>query len=52
LTRCHLGGTAFPEQGMPVLSPYYLEIGELAGLNFGTGSARIDLELDTMDWAC
>lgn len=49
----HLGGTAFPVQAMPEgLTPYYLEIDEIAGLNFGSGSCQIDLESDTFDWAC
>ncbi len=49
----NLGGTAFPVQAMPEgLTPYYLEIDEIAGLNFGSGSCQIDLESDTFDWAC
>lgn len=50
----HLGGTAFPVQGMPDgLTPWYLELEEISGLNFGgDGNAQIDLESDTFDWAC
>jgi hypothetical protein len=49
----HLGGTAFPVQGMPDgLTPWYLELEEISGLNFGGGNAQIDLESDTFDWAC
>lgn len=52
--RCHLGGTAFPVQGVPSgLTPWYLEIEEISGLNLGGGgNAQIDLESDTFDWAC
>lgn len=52
--RCHLGGTSFPVQAMPEgLTPWYLELEEIAGLNFGgDGNAQIDLESDTFDWAC
>lgn len=49
----HLGGTAFPIQALPDgLTPWYLEIDEFGPLNFGGGSAQIDLESDTFDWAC
>ncbi|MFC8191585.1 hypothetical protein ACFUMH_07970 [Cellulomonas sp. NPDC057328] len=49
----HLGGTAMPVQSLPEgLTPFFLEIDELPGLNFGGGSAQIDLESDTFDWAC
>lgn len=34
------------------LTPYYLELEDFAGLNFGTGAAQLDLESDTFDWAC
>ncbi|MEV6276424.1 hypothetical protein [Nocardia sp. NPDC051832] len=51
--RSHLGGTAFPVQNTPDdLTPYYLEIEEMSGLNFGCGNARIDLESDVFDWSC
>lgn len=51
--RCHLGGTTFPVQGLPEdLTPYYLELEELPGLNFGGGNAQLDLESETFDWAC
>ncbi|WP_051209029.1 hypothetical protein [Propionicicella superfundia] len=54
LAPCHLGGTCFPTQWMPEgLTPWYLELVELPGLNFGgDGSAQIDLESDVFDWAC
>ncbi|KQQ81461.1 hypothetical protein ASF64_12245 [Arthrobacter sp. Leaf137] len=50
----HLGGTAFPIQAMPQgLTPWYLELEEISGLNFGGGgNAQFDLESDTFDWAC
>jgi hypothetical protein len=50
----HLGGTAFPIQAMPEgLTPWYLELEEISGLNFGGGgNAQFDLESDTFDWAC
>jgi hypothetical protein len=50
----HLGGTAFPVQAMPDgLTPWYLELEEISGLNFGGGgNAQFDLESDTFDWAC
>lgn len=51
--RDHLGGTAFPVQALPDgLTPYYLELNELPGLNFGGGNAQIDLESGVFDWAC
>jgi hypothetical protein len=51
--RCHLGGTVFHIQALPEgLTPWYLELTELPGLNFGGGNAQIDLESDTFDWAC
>lgn len=50
----HLGGTTFHVQGLPEgLTPWYLELEEIVGLNFGgDGNAQIDLESDTFDWAC
>ncbi|MCQ9389453.1 hypothetical protein NQ038_12465 [Brevibacterium sp. 50QC2O2] len=49
----HLGGTSLPVQGMPEgLSPWYVEFNEFGGLNFGGGSAQLDLETETFDWAC
>ena len=52
--RSHLGGTAFPIQAMPEgLTPWYLELEEISGLNFGGGgNAQFDLESDAFDWAC
>ncbi|MFE3546984.1 hypothetical protein ACFXK0_28815 [Nocardia sp. NPDC059177] len=51
--RCHLGGTAFPVQALPEgLTAYYLEIEEIAGMNFGGGNAQLDLESGIFDWAC
>lgn len=51
--RCHLGGTTFCVQAMPQgLTPFYLELEEFGGLNFGGGTAQIDLVSDTFDWAC
>lgn len=53
-TRTHLGGTCFPVQSLPEgLTPYYLELQEISGLNFGGGGvAQIDLESGVFDWAC
>lgn len=50
----HLGGTSFPVQELPEgLTAFYLELEEMGGLNFGgDGSAQIDLQSDTFDWAC
>lgn len=49
----HLGGTAFPYHALPEgLTPYYLEFWEFGGLNFGGGSAQLDLESEVFDWAC
>lgn len=51
--RCHLGGTTFCYQAIPAgLTPFYLELTEFGGLNFGTGNAQIDLDSDVFDWAC
>lgn len=51
--RSHLGGTSFCVQALPEgLTPYYLELEELPGLNFGGGNAQIDLESEIFDWAC
>lgn len=52
--KSHLGGTAFPVQAMPQgLTPWYLELEEISGLNFGgDGNAQFDLESDIFDWAC
>lgn len=53
LAEGHLGGTAFPYQGMPEgLTPYYLEFWDFGELNFGGGLCQLDLESDTFDWAC
>ncbi|AEE44603.1 hypothetical protein [Cellulomonas fimi] len=53
LAPSHLGGTAFPIQALqPGFTPYYLELDELPGMNFGSGSAQVDLESDAFDWAC
>lgn len=50
----HLGGTAFPVQGVPEgLTPYYLELAELPGMNLGgDGNCQLDLESGVFDWAC
>lgn len=52
--KSHLGGTAFPVQGVPKgLTPWYLELEEISGLNFGgDGNAQIDLESEMFGWAC
>ena len=44
---------AFPLQALPEgLTPYYLEIEEISGMNFGGGNAQLDLESGVFDWAC
>lgn len=49
----HIGGTAFPAQGMPDgLTSFYLEFWDFEELNFGGGLCQLDLESDTFDWAC
>lgn len=51
--RCHLGGTAMPIQAMPEgLTPYFLELEELPGMNLGGGNLQLDLESGAFDWAC
>lgn len=51
--RCHLGGTAFPEQALPEgLTPTYLELPEFEPMNLGSGVLQLDLASDTFDWAC
>lgn len=50
--RTHLGGTALPVQGLPELTPYYLEVEEIGGANFGGGNAQFDLQTGEFDWAC
>lgn len=51
--RSHLGGTSLPVQTLvDGFTPYYLELEELPGLNFGGGNAQIDLESEAFDWAC
>lgn len=51
--RSHLGGTSFHIQALPEgLTPWYLELEEFGGLNFGTGNCQIDLESGVFDWAC
>ncbi len=49
--KSHLGGTAFPVQGIPDgLTPWYRELKEIAGLKFGGGgNAQIVLESETFD---
>lgn len=49
----HLGGTSFPYQALPMgLTATYLEFWEFGGLNFGGGSAQLDLKSEVFDWAC
>lgn len=53
LAWSHLGGTAFPVQSQQDgFTPFYLELEELPGLNFGGGIAQVDLESDAFDWSC
>lgn len=50
----HIGGTAFPVQGIPDgLTPYYVELEEFPGMNMGdAGNMQLDLKSDVVDWAC
>lgn len=50
----HFGGTTFCVQGMPEgLTPFYLEVEEVPGANFGdSGNAQLDLKSGVFDWAC
>ncbi len=51
--RCHLGGTAFPVQGLPEgLSATYFELEEFGPMNLGGGVLQCDLTNGTFDWAC
>lgn len=51
--RSHLGGTAFPDQAIPDgLTPAYLELLELPGMNLGGGSLQLDLSNDVFSWSC
>lgn len=53
LAPSHLGGTSLPVQALEEgFTPYYLELEELPGMNFGEGNAQIDLESEAFDWAC
>ncbi len=48
----HIGGTMQPMQGIPPMSPYYLEFDEgFGGYNFGTGNAQLDFRDMVFDWA-
>lgn len=49
----HLGGTSKPVQALARgFTPFYLELDQLPGVNFGEGRAQLDLESDAFDWAC
>ena len=51
--RSHLGGTVMPIQALPEgLTPYFLELEEFDGVNFGSGNMQLDLESGVFDWAC
>lgn len=51
--RCHLGGTVMPVQALPEgLTPYFLELEETPGTNYGGGNLQLDLESGVFDWAC
>ena len=52
LGRCHFGGTSLCVQAMPKISPYFIELEEIGGANFGGGNCQICLETMTLDWAC
>ncbi|MBW6076047.1 hypothetical protein KZ869_16190, partial [Pseudomonas aeruginosa] len=49
----HIGGTMRPVQGVPEMSPFYVEFEEyLGGYNFGGGNAQLDFRDMRFDWAC
>ncbi len=49
----HIGGTMRPAQGIPDISPFYIEFEEyLGGYNFGGGNAWLDFKEMRFDWAC
>lgn len=49
----HLGGTLFAVQNVPEgLTPFYLHLEELEGMNLGTGTLQFDFESHVFDWAC
>ncbi|WLP88536.1 hypothetical protein [Gordonia sp. NB41Y] len=49
----HLGGTLFPAQLVPDgLTPFYLDLVEISGMNIGSGSLQYDLESGVFDWSC
>lgn len=51
--RSHLGGTCLCVQAVPEgLTPYYLELEEISGMNLGGGNLQLDLESEVFDWAC
>lgn len=51
--RSHLGGTVMPVQALPEgLTPYFLELEETPGTNYGSGNLQLDLESGVFDWAC
>ncbi len=49
----HIGGTMRSVQGIPEMSPYYVEFEEyFGGYNFGSGNAQLDFKEMKFDWAC
>lgn len=48
----HLGGTIYPRQELPELTPYYLEVQQLPGMNIGEGSLQLDLKTGNFYWQC
>lgn len=49
----HFGGTCFPTQSTPELTPFYLELEEYPGMNLGgDGNLQLDLKTNVFDWAC
>lgn len=49
----HLGGTPFPAEALPVgMTPFYIELGEMGGLDLGGGgTAYVDLGSTAFGWA-
>ena len=48
----HLGGTLFPAQSVPDgLTPFYLCLDQIGGMNIAGGRMQVDLESGILDWA-
>lgn len=48
----HFGGTTFAIQGIPELTPYYLELEAYPGIDLGdSGNLQLDLHTNYFDWS-